>query len=318
MIENCLLIGNGLNRTLKSSISWSALLQDIAKDYGVNYEANIPMPLEFERIINTILATASGPTTEIYTRIKAEIAKKVLSAVLPDGAIHFMLPKIDADAILTTNYDYFLEYAYNRKYLYKGEKRNKYLWNATSTLQNTKFYHLHGIADIPLSICLGYEHYMGIVEKLRSELNAKVENKPDNMKIKQVIFGEKKPSDSWGERFYTSNIAIIGLGLTSAEVDIWWLLTHRAFLYYSNYCGLRKQLKNQIVYYDVIDDTSRYRHNSTEEYLRSIQEKENIHKLLDGAHVQVQKYYLSKYQNQYELAYRQILNDIKKFFADNR
>ena len=317
-MENSLLIGNGLNRTLKSSISWSALLQDIAKSYGVSYEANIPMPLEFERIVNTILATDPGPTTEIYTQIKTEIAKKILSAVLPDGAIHFMLPHMSVDAILTTNYDYFLEYAYNRKFVYRGKKRNKYLWNATSIQSNVKFYHLHGMADIPLSICLGYEHYMGIVENLRSELNTKAEGNPDNMKIKQVILGEKEPSDSWGERFYTNNIAIIGLGLTSAEVDIWWLLTHRAFLYYSNYCGLRERLKNRIVYYDVIDDTNIHDHNTESEHLRSMKEKENIHKLLEGAHVMVQKYYLSKYQNQYELAYRQILNDINSSFLNDR
>lgn len=50
-----LLIGNGLNRTLQFSISWSELLCDIAKEHNVEYIPDLPMPLEFERIINTIL-----------------------------------------------------------------------------------------------------------------------------------------------------------------------------------------------------------------------------------------------------------------------
>ena len=54
-MDKTLLIGNGLNRTLKSSISWEDLLDDIANEYGVEHIDNLPMPLEFERIVNTIL-----------------------------------------------------------------------------------------------------------------------------------------------------------------------------------------------------------------------------------------------------------------------
>ena len=36
-MDKTLLIGNGLNRTLKSSISWEDLLDDIANEYGVEH-----------------------------------------------------------------------------------------------------------------------------------------------------------------------------------------------------------------------------------------------------------------------------------------
>ena len=39
-MDKTLLIGNGLNRTLKSSISWEDLLDDIANEYGVEHIDN--------------------------------------------------------------------------------------------------------------------------------------------------------------------------------------------------------------------------------------------------------------------------------------
>lgn len=55
-MEKTLLIGNGLNRTLRFSISWSELLRDIADEHGVEYISDLPMPLEFERIVNAMLS----------------------------------------------------------------------------------------------------------------------------------------------------------------------------------------------------------------------------------------------------------------------
>lgn len=246
-MERSLLIGNGLNRTLSSSISWSELLCDIAKEHGVEYISDLPMPLEFERIVNTILKESDVPSDQIYSDVKARIAKKVKDTKLPDNAIQRELTTVKTDAIITTNYDYLLEYAFNKDFVYRGSTNYKYLWDATSTQQYVKFYHMHGMADIPDSICLGYEHYMGIVEKLRSKLNAKVKNQQGAMKIKRILAGEDDPTGEWGERFYTTDVDIIGLGLTTAESDIWWLLTHRASIYYTNYCNMRKYMKNQIL-----------------------------------------------------------------------
>lgn len=63
-MEKTLLIGNGLNRTLQFSISWSELLCDIAKEHNVEYIPDLPMPLEFERIINTILKKSDVPNSQ--------------------------------------------------------------------------------------------------------------------------------------------------------------------------------------------------------------------------------------------------------------
>lgn len=46
-MKNYLLIGNGLNKCLPSGIPWGNLLENIANQYGVSYNPNIAMPLEF-------------------------------------------------------------------------------------------------------------------------------------------------------------------------------------------------------------------------------------------------------------------------------
>ena len=110
-MEKTLLIGNGLNRTLQFSISWSELLCDIAKEHNVEYIPDLPMPLEFERIINTILKKSDVPNSQIYSDVKARIARKVKDVKLPDDAIHREVATVKSNAIITTNYDYLLEYA---------------------------------------------------------------------------------------------------------------------------------------------------------------------------------------------------------------
>ena len=45
------------------------------------------------------------------------------------------------------------------------------------------------MAAVPQSICLGYEHYAGIVEKLRSQLNKKENN--DSVSNEGVNMGVK-------------------------------------------------------------------------------------------------------------------------------
>lgn len=315
-MENCLLIGNGLNRTLEASISWGDLLKDVAEDFGVDYYEDIPMPQEFERIINSYLKASNNPTSNVYEDIKKKIAEKIKYTKLPDGAIHNKLRNLPVDAIMTTNYDYLLEYVFNGSYIHKGDIGKKYLDESTSIQKGIKFFHVHGMIASPKSICLGYEHYAGLVERLRSSLNKKENNENSKMMIKQILCNEKDLLNTWGEKFYISNIAILGLGLTSCEIDLWWLITHRAYLYYSNYCGLKSHITNRIVFFDIIDDLEDINIEKQSAKHRTILEKKNLHRLLENSHIEVKKYFLSDYQT-YKEAYTQIIKDIGHFFASN-
>lgn len=299
-METALLIGNGLNRCLKNSISWGDLLKSIAEDYSVEYNGNIPMPLEFECIINQCLKNRTEPSDEIYKEVKEKIAQKLNDTKLPPNAIHYEISSLPVDTLMTTNYDNLLEYVYDSEYSYRGKKANKYLFEATSAQKDISFYHIHGHADTPKTMCLGYEHYMGLVEKMRSEINAKEGGVAGKMKIKEALLEPSKRQDTWYEKFYTDNIGIIGLGLYESEVDLWWLLTHRAYLYYSDYYGIKEFLKNKITYYDILNESNK----------AEVEEKKKIHYMLKNSYVEVKAYTIKDYHG-YEDAYRKILGSIK-------
>ena len=69
------------------------------------------------------------------------------------------------------------------------------------------------------------------------------------------ISGWKLPEKkSWIDLFFTHDIYIVGLKLDTNEIDLWWLLTYRAYLYYSNDSGLMEIMKNRIKIFLTHDD----------------------------------------------------------------
>lgn len=312
-METSLLIGNGLNQCLKGGVPWGNLLRAIAEDYGVAYNESISMPLEFERIINEILKKEPSYGIGIYDEVKQKVADKVCNVLLPTGAIHEALTKISTDAIMTTNYDFMLEKAFDLKFTPKSTALNlKYPWKETSEISNKKFFHVHGMASAKGTLCLGYEHYMGIVEKIRSELNA--ESKENSGKhIYCRLAGKEDFTGSWPERFYNTNIAIIGLGLYQCESDLWWLLTHRASLFYSNYNGIRSKnlLNNVITFYDVADDIPKNDESEEQKRKHRIEEQKQRNLMLHALNVNVHEEKLSR-TGSYTEAYREIVRMIQR------
>ena len=98
-MDRCLLIGNGLNRTLKHSIPRGDLLKDVSEQLGTEYYQDIPLPLEFERIINSYLGHSQQPTPEIYSSIKRIVINKIKDTKLPENAIHRRLSETKIDSI---------------------------------------------------------------------------------------------------------------------------------------------------------------------------------------------------------------------------
>lgn len=301
-METTLLIGNGLNRCLEGGIPWGDLLDRIADNFGVPVNKDIPMPLEFERLINTYLSKNPQKAENIYLSVKEMVAKCVSDASLPEHAIHHEILKLNIHAIITTNYDLLLESVYSADFvpsIHDGVAgtRTKYLLRDVGNVnvgeKSVYFYHAHGCRTHPSTICLGYEHYMGMVQTIRGKKGA----------IQATLNDSSKAQNTWIERLYTNNVAIIGLALYECETDLWWLLTHRASLYYSDPSGIHSNIKNRIVYYDVADDR-----------MNDMEKKKEIEKkqaLLNGLHIEVKTLYLSQTKSgTYEEAYRQILDRI--------
>ena len=306
-----LLIGNGLNQCLKGGLPWGDLLQQIARNYGVAYRSDIPMPLEFERLINVHLQHNPSDAADIYNRVKQDVANLVKTAVFPEEAIHRELRNLKIDSLITTNYDLFLEYVWDDHFIPFINKSTKYLRNSVGKINGIDFFHAHGCVTVPSTICLGYEHYMGTIERIRNDIN-RTKDTVGCMNIAAILKGIMEPSNTWAEKIYTTNVHIIGFGLYECEADFWWLLTHRASMYYANKGG-QNLIRNTITYYDVFDDLPKNTKEKIEAALIREKETNKKYALLAGMHVRIKQYRLSDTQTgTYEEAYQKIINDIKQ------
>lgn len=244
-MQSALLIGNGLNRCYKGAIPWDKLLERIANEYNVQFNDNNPFPLEFESIANQILDKDKRNANEVYDELKARIASMVCSqSPTPNSLQRLFTLDIPADHILTTNYDYMLEKAFTEepepKPSSQDKRETKYSLFRFEKHRGKTFYHIHGEAGKGQSLCLGYEHYAAYLSKMREYLKA-----PPGVSEK-IFKAEWLKKHSWVDLFFTHDVYIVGLTLETNEIDLWWLLTYRAFLYYSNDAGLRDIMKNRI------------------------------------------------------------------------
>lgn len=251
------LIGNGLNRCIVNNISWGDLLKNIANEYGVELEDSVSFPMQFECIANQILFESKKPSDTIYEEIKTKIAKRMEVARLPYNAPHFHYTK-KADCLLTTNYDFMLEQSLDRNFSIidiKNKTRNSHskynLQNSVNAAEKEVF-HIHGHIQKPKTICLGYEHYAGTLQHLRDEISTK---KKEHNNLPAVLVSIQNPKteigNCWAKKLFTDEVHIVGLGMGESEIDIWWAITYRSFLIYSNRFEANKYINNRIVFHDI-------------------------------------------------------------------
>ncbi len=270
VIGNSLLIGNGLNRcSQKKNVEWNAVLYSILEHFGFTDVKDIyfdSYPLKFEYIMNTINSDENNSSTPIDNyRLAKEFVIKYLDDNL--GNLHSEFSEaikgLNLNSILTTNYDLSIEKTFNtykytktaREQFKSNSENRRLITNPTSTLSHIRFYHVHGIDAEPESICLGYEQYSMILSELRKRLTSDDSSGRDRiiMYLNNETPARKEDyiNAEFETRFFDTNMAILGLGLEAQEIDIWWLLCYRAYLYYSNKDQARELIKNTITYYDV-------------------------------------------------------------------
>ena len=247
-MSNSLFIGNGLNRAIISNIAWDDLLKNIANEYQVSHNEHISFPLEFESIANQILQTSSSPSPEIYLELKKKVIAQIEQATLPLNAPHYAFAKLPVDSIFTTNYDYLIEKSLFSDFDYTkcsdpiNAGNNRYNLKTYRKIVGKNIYHVHGELKRPQTICLGYEHYAGALQNMRAELNT--HSKEHGLLIKAALLDKNKFTNTWAEKFFTDNIDIVGFGLHQCEIDLWWLFTYRAYLFYSNKDGIKQLINN--------------------------------------------------------------------------
>ena len=320
--EICLLIGNGLNRVENDSIKWDDLIKKPVEQYLEDNDrrfVDIPRmsyPLKFECIVN-FLNEESGQNNEgLYNSIKSQIIDE-LNAAVKDKTINHeiskLLKEIHPNSIITTNYDTQLEKVFASKgklYEYSNTLKKKMnsekhdetnlVLTKTATLGKVDFYHMHGISVAPKTICLGYEHYVRIIAMLRKKIGCDSKNS----RLIKVLRNEyiKSVSPTYLAKFFNSNVYIVGLGLNEEEIDLWWILCYRAYLYFSNIEGARKLINNRIVYYDVhTHKTTQDGYSYEYDYLK---QKEALFKYM---HVEYRKELV---KDNYKESYIKVLKEI--------
>ena len=185
---------------------------------------------------------------------------------------HFLYEKLfnlNATHYLTTNYDYgFLNGVINiglgavnsigaesvysirrKKEIVIKNDSTKYLW------------HIHGEIDKPATIMLGLDHYSGSVGKINNYIKGTYEFIENGKNHREKSIREKFTEDgfnnsSWIERFFISNIHVIGFTFDFSEIDLWWILNKRARMLRDT--RIPGALKNKIYYYSTnIEETKK-------------------------------------------------------------
>jgi len=243
-----LLVGNDINNAT-SDYSWKELIDGLIKFCRIREKpdmANKPFPLLYEEIY----LTAARKSRLKELEIKKFIASN--TEYLEHNAIHEHVMSMEVENILTTNYDMTFEKCLPAK---SGNLTNQGIIKETlyslfrmHHLKHTKIWHIHGSELLPRSITLGYEHYSGYLQQMRSFIasGAKgIYKNKDFSPIEQRLHSGPFSHYSWVDYFFTHDVHILGLNLDFVEMHLWWLLTYRARLMVED----RISLSNKIYYY---------------------------------------------------------------------
>ncbi len=253
-MPHALLIGNGLNRCYDALHSWGSLLGDLAERLGVPGKQDSSFSMEFERIVNAALKADRISNAQAFRQIKGYIAAPMMDVGISPQLLHRRVMELPVDELLTTNYDYLLEYAADPCFFQRGVKSGsteiRYSLSRKQYAGGRTIRHIHGEAKAPSSICLGFEHYAGALMKLRSLLLAH-ESGAQDVVLFNILRGCKASTGCFAELFFTHDLSILGYGLDRTEIDVWWLLTYRAFLMNANYRGMAQLVQNRVVFYHV-------------------------------------------------------------------
>ena len=302
-MPNALFVGNGLNRCYPTLHSWGGMLESLAERLGVSGNKNASFTMEFERIANIALKKGRFSGDQAFRRIKTCVVSSMLNPKSQPQVLHRCLMELPVKEILTTNYDYMLEYAWDPGFFQRGIRAGsdeiRYSLYRKQIVGGKIVRHIHGEAKAPSSVCLGFEHYAGALAKLRGMLLAHEPGVRDVV-LFNLLRGERKSTGSFADLFFTHDLFFVGYGLDRVKVDVWWLLTYRAFLMNANYRGMASFIKNRIVFYHVGEER--------ESFLQ-------LHSLLESLNVEV--VFQQVPAGSYERGYLNVLEKIRQHLRGN-
>lgn len=249
-----LFIGNGLNRISQNGASWGDVIQGLADFAGkiVNKKDTRPFPLLYEDLF-LHYAKKSGNEDDFKKKV-AELMKN-----MRPNEFHKRIASAGFNHIITTNYDYCIEDAVDKRPGSAGSDETRYSLFRRHRLGNTSIWHVHGEIIKPKTINLGYEHYSGALSKMRNYTFWDRKRSPKSKKHSQFRQGEinfDSQGDiqcAWTDVFLRDDIHIVGLGLDYCEIDLWWLLVVKERLKWGAFDSSAKKHKVGATYYYYTD-----------------------------------------------------------------
>lgn len=222
----CLLLGNGINRLFNDS-SWKDLISNELKksNNSLSYREIKQMPATMQ-----IVAATNG---SVGSRMK-DMSDELMNISLSDDRTAFLqeILQMPITDILTTNYSFELEIADGMmlsKRQYSAKLRSTFdlkhrhkrfrLFQYYETETGKRIWHIHGDAAKPDTMMMGHYYYA----KQLSDLQECIAKSVQRYKICEKK-GEVFQSYSWVDRFLTTDVYILGLGMYLCEDDLWYLL----------------------------------------------------------------------------------------------
>ena len=274
-------VGNGINQNEELVYSWEELLDNVVNSSQMGKsksseivsapEKTIQRPkveglsmtmsfefLEFFAVDHHIVESGYELKKRIAKVIRARIRKRVKEVDFDwNNTVHARLMRMPVETYLTTNYDYTLEQSvwpdFKRKSSTREIEYSRMRYQTVNVDGRIKtVYHIHGEEQAPNSICLGFEHYAGTLEKMRSDLlrgthDWENEKDPHTYHLKDILTRVDSEDNCWYLKMFTEDVYILGFNIEFAEQDIWWLLDYR----YRKIRDGKLPIKNHIYYIDV-------------------------------------------------------------------
>ncbi len=230
MAKPVLFLGNGINR-LGGGYNWQDTLQNLSQDAGItapNHLFNkVPNTVFFEIIYAAFLQKKGIKHEERY--LKESISEKL--AEFPENKYHRGLYDLGITNILTTNYDYAIEKGSQEIF----DSANAYTETRYSLFRRTKagnlsIWHTHGEINKSNTIMLGFDHYAGSLQKMRSFITTGLSKRYHKKVALESVTRKNRYSQtpfSWVDIFLLNDVYILGFGMDFSEIDIWWLTIYK-------------------------------------------------------------------------------------------
>jgi hypothetical protein len=264
-MENTLLFGNGFNRLNNVGVSWEDILKDLKNDKFDN--GNLPYTMIYEKALIDNSTIIENTFMNYEYGVKQNLAE-LMSKMVPSDMYKDVV-SLNLKNYLTTNYDYCLHKTIlNNTQLTLDNISTEGVYSIrrkTSIIDTKKkevssIWNIHGEIDKPISIMLGYDHYTGALSKLESYIKGNYsftqdKNEVRPLKMRTKLINGDFDNYSWIEKFFNTDIHIIGLKLDYSETDIYWILNKRQRLYKE--LGNENFIKNKITFYTNEDNQSK-------------------------------------------------------------